>query len=106
MKLTLASMQQRSDWERVGVTPPAFDVRAMREATRQAPAWVHFGAGNIFRGFIARLQQELLIEPLRKKVMSGVMPAFAEGLELRAASLGNDAGLVGGVYYFRTQMGE
>ncbi len=52
------------------------------------------------------LQQELLIEPLRKKVMSGVMPAFAEGLELRAASLGNDAGLVGGVYYFRTQMGE
>ena len=26
--------------------------------------------------------------------------------KLRAASLGNDAGLVGGVYYFRTQMGE
>ena len=60
MKLTLTSMQQQSDWERAGVTLPAFDVRAMREATRQAPAWVHFGAGNIFRGFIAVLGQRML----------------------------------------------
>ncbi|MFR9066877.1 MAG: hypothetical protein ACLVJH_08075 [Faecalibacterium prausnitzii] len=29
------------------------------------------------------------------------MPAFAEGLEIRAAQLHNDAGMVGAVYYFR-----
>lgn len=47
-------------------------------------------------------QQELMIEPLAKKVREAVMPAFAEGLELRAASLKNDAGLVGAVRYHIT----
>lgn len=46
-------------------------------------------------------QQELLIDPLAAKVKASVMPAFAQGLELRAAQLHNDAGLVGAVYYFR-----
>lgn len=46
-------------------------------------------------------QQELLIEPLAEKVRRNVMPAFAEGLEIRAAELHNDAGMVGAVYYFR-----
>ena len=46
-------------------------------------------------------QQELLIQPLARQVKARVMPAFAEGLELRAAALQNDAGLVGAVCYFR-----
>jgi len=46
-------------------------------------------------------QRQLLIEPLAAKVKASVMPAFAQGLEIRAASLQNDAGLVGAVYYFR-----
>lgn len=45
-------------------------------------------------------QQSLLIEPLAEKVKACVMPAFAQGLELRAATLQNDAGLVGAVYNF------
>ena len=45
-------------------------------------------------------QQELLIDPLAEKVRASVMPAFAEGLELKFAALQNDAGLVGAVYYF------
>ena len=51
-------------------------------------------------------QQELLIDPLAKKVRASVMPAFAEGLEIRAAQLHNDAGMVGAVYYFRQSRGE
>jgi glucokinase len=51
-------------------------------------------------------QQELLIEPLAARVRAAVMPAFAEALEVRAAALHNDAGLVGAVYYFRTRHGE
>ncbi len=46
-------------------------------------------------------QQELLIDPLAEKIRASVMPAFAEGLELKSAALQNDAGLVGAVYYFK-----
>ncbi len=46
-------------------------------------------------------QQKLLIDPIAAKVKASVMPAFAEGLEVRAAQLHNDAGMVGAVYYFR-----
>ena len=45
-------------------------------------------------------QQKLLIDPIAAKVKASVMPAFAEGLEVRAAQLHNDAGMVGAVYYF------
>ena len=45
-------------------------------------------------------QQKLLIDPIAAKVKAAVMPAFAEGLEIRAAQLHNDAGMVGAVYYF------
>ena len=48
-------------------------------------------------------QQALLIDPLAEKVRASIMPAFAEGLELKAAALQNDAGLVGAVYYFKQQ---
>ena len=49
-------------------------------------------------------QQKLLIDPIAAKVKAAVMPAFAEGLEIRAAQLHNDAGMVGAVYYFRQTM--
>ncbi|MGN0995982.1 MAG: ROK family protein [Candidatus Ventricola sp.] len=40
-------------------------------------------------------QEELLIAPLRQRVLSQVMPRFAEGLQIEAATLSNDAGLIG-----------
>lgn len=43
-------------------------------------------------------QQALLIEPLRRKIMDVIMPAFGQDLEIVAAKLGNDAGCVGAVY--------
>ena len=60
MKVSLNSLKDRAGWEKAGVRLPAYDVRAMREKTAEAPIWVHFGAGNIFRAFIAVLQQRLL----------------------------------------------
>jgi len=59
MKLSLQSLQALAD---KGYIIPAFDVAAMRAATRKAPRWIHFGAGNIFRAFPAVLQQKLLDE--------------------------------------------
>ena len=60
MKVNLESLKAAADWQRAGVKLPAFDVPAMRRRTKDAPVWVHFGAGNIFRAFIAALQQRLL----------------------------------------------
>ena len=60
MKVSLESLQDRVGWEKAGVTLPRFDVAEMRKKTAEAPVWVHFGAGNIFRAFIAVLQQRLL----------------------------------------------
>ena len=60
MRVSLENLKDRAGWEKAGVRLPAFDVRAMREKTEEAPLWVHFGAGNIFRAFIAVLQQRLL----------------------------------------------
>ncbi len=50
-------------------------------------------------------QEKLLIEPLRRKVLSSVMPRFAEGLRIEAAALGNDAGLMGAVKFFVDKCG-
>lgn len=45
-------------------------------------------------------QESLLIKPLRDKVLAMVMPDYAQDLEFRRAALGNDAGMIGAVYYF------
>ena len=45
-------------------------------------------------------QKELLIDPLREKVRGMVMPDFAADIDLRAAVLGNNAGMAGAVKYF------
>ncbi len=60
MKVNLASLADKAGWAKAGVTLPAYDVAAMRAATAADPVWVHFGGGNIFRAFIAALQQRLL----------------------------------------------
>lgn len=64
MKMNRAALAQREAWEKVGVKLPEFDVPAMVARTRENPIWIHFGAGNIFRGFIAALQQTLLNQGL------------------------------------------
>ena len=68
------------------------------------------GMGHIFNpqliliGGGVSAQEKFLIEPVAAKVRRSIMPAFAEGLEIRAAQLHNDAGMVGAVYYFRQTM--
>lgn len=59
MKLNQANLQD-GFWKEHQIKIPDFDVAAMVKETAEHPVWLHFGAGNIFRGFIAELQQRLL----------------------------------------------
>ncbi len=72
MKLSYQGIQDRAAFEAAGIALPKFDWKAMCAETGKNPTWVHFGAGNIFRGFIAVLQQRLLDAGLAR---SGIVAA-------------------------------
>ena len=60
MKLSISTLSDKSGWAQAGISIPNFDVLEMQKKTKEAPVWVHFGAGNFFRGFIAALAHNLL----------------------------------------------
>ncbi|MDR1863471.1 MAG: mannitol dehydrogenase family protein [Treponema sp.] len=64
MRLNRQALADKTPWEKAGIELPRFDSEAMIQATKAAPRWVHFGAGNIFRAFPAALQQSLLDQGL------------------------------------------
>jgi fructuronate reductase len=60
LKLTNEGIQDRASWENKGYKLPQYDREKMIEETKKNPAWIHFGAGNIFRAFQANVCEELL----------------------------------------------
>ncbi|MBQ5316948.1 MAG: mannitol dehydrogenase family protein [Oscillospiraceae bacterium] len=73
MKLTLDGIKNEGAlWREKGFVTPDFDIDKMRLATKNAPEWIHIGAGNIFRGYIARLADELI---RNGEMQSGIIAA-------------------------------
>jgi len=60
-------IQDKKAWEEKKYEMPSFDREKMIAATQKNPVWIHFGAGNIFRGFPAALMQTLLDKGLTDK---------------------------------------
>ena len=60
MKLTYNGLLNKAYWQERGYQLPLYDIPRVRAATLTAPRWLHLGAGNIFRAFLANLQQRLL----------------------------------------------
>lgn len=60
MKLTLDGLREKASWEAAGIRLPDYDVEKTAEETKKSPAWVHFGAGNIFRIFVGGLADSLI----------------------------------------------
>ncbi len=67
MKLSDLGIRERKAWEDCGISLPGFSREAVKKETAEEPFWVHFGAGNIFRAFQARVQQELLEQGVLSK---------------------------------------
>jgi fructuronate reductase len=72
LTLSKAGIKDSGEWERAGIGLPDFDVERMIRNTSERPAWLHFGAGNILKGFISVLQQTLLEQ---NKADSGIVAA-------------------------------
>ncbi|OKP90916.1 mannitol dehydrogenase [Paenibacillus helianthi] len=61
LRLNRSSIQrEEAAWTAAGVELPLFDYEQVARNTAQKPEWIHFGAGNIFRGFVANAHQKLL----------------------------------------------
>ncbi|MBT9776233.1 mannitol dehydrogenase family protein [Clostridium sp. MCC353] len=82
MKLNRAALKDRNVWEAAGFSLPEFDMDAVAEETYKNPAWVHMGAGNIFRAFTANVQQKILNEGKSK---TGIIAA--EGFDYEIIDL-------------------
>lgn len=60
MKLTIEGIKDKQSWEKAGIVLPGYDVEAVSANAKEAPCWVHFGIGNIFRIFIGGIADGML----------------------------------------------
>ena len=60
MKLTYEGLKDRESWMKAGISLPAYDPEEVSRKTKEAPVWVHFGIGNIFRIFIGGIADSLI----------------------------------------------
>ena len=62
MILNNETLKNRAEWEAKGYRLPEYDREAMIARTKADPAWLHFGAGNIFKALHGMAAERLLNE--------------------------------------------
>ena len=62
MKLTINGIKDHESWVKAEIQLPGYDVEEASRKAKNAPNWVHFGIGNIFRIFIGGIADGLLEE--------------------------------------------
>lgn len=60
MKLSQYNESNKTEWEKAGFLLPKYDRSQITKNMKEAPEWIHFGAGNIFRAFPANVLQNML----------------------------------------------
>ncbi|MGX7199314.1 mannitol dehydrogenase family protein [Enterococcus nangangensis] len=61
---------QKAAYEEAGITLPKCDVATLKANVSEKPQWIHFGGGNLYRGFHAAVAQDLADQG---KLTSGVV---------------------------------
>ena len=79
MKLNKKEIKYSALWDAAHIKLFKYDVDEMTIKTKKAPKWVHIGAGNIFKGFIAPLQDTLLEN---RKTDVGIIAVAPHDMEL------------------------
>jgi len=67
LELSYEGLAAADMWRAAGIRTPAYEPKAVAEKTARDPVWVHFGAGNIFRAYVAAMQDRLLNAGLADK---------------------------------------
>ncbi len=63
MELKLNEIVSNADaFKSKNIALPSFDVAKMQADAKENPRWVHFGPGNIFRIFLARMADDMLAD--------------------------------------------
>ena len=79
MRLTVTDIiDNKSEWIKKGFILPEYDLKEIADNTRSAPEWIHIGAGNLFRAYIACIADELI---KKGELKSGIIAVDCFGSE-------------------------
>ena len=81
MNLTREGLKNREGFLQAGYRLPAYDLETVWAKTKEAPFWLHFGTGNIFRAFQANVVQNLLNEGIIDRGLIAVSGSNPEIIE-------------------------
>jgi fructuronate reductase len=73
--------ENRSGFEKAGIKLPAFDIDVLVQKTHDAPVWLHFSAGNLFKAYHAALAQTLVEKRLACTGVIAVVPNDYAGID-------------------------
>ena len=90
MKLNTKNLNDKIFWDNSAIEIPKYDINKIRKNTSEKPTWIHFGAGNIFRGFIAAVADKLLND--------NIMDTGIIAIDTHAAGRDDDYEMIDKVY--------
>ncbi|HHX69116.1 MAG: mannitol dehydrogenase family protein [Miniphocaeibacter sp.] len=81
MKLNLELLEKKQELEKINIKIPNYDVKKLQENTEENCKWLHFGAGNIFRAYLGKIQQDLIEKGLENTGIIAVDTLNSETIE-------------------------